>query len=673
MPFIPPDSSNHSFVRQQGKAVIPADFGEYAGAAAEAFLYNDRSISRPLNMAREYRQVLDAYRNVTGRSFQYHGRRPGGRGGRTDVIDVIPHGEESIASFWDRMAEEMNRSPELAEALGARSHNDIMQRVYAEAQRLEAQREDVGARASGLAALGGVAGEISAVVTDPPIAASMLLAAPLGSSILGGMLIEAGIAGGSEALVQPIVQSFRGEAGLEAGFGKGVENVLTAATAGAGLYGAFRVAGMGAAELAKLVRGDRNTENATRGTLDISEMTDEQRAAALEVEKAAAIETSQPIGMPTPEDEAAHLRRIEEARLALVQGRAVRARADDQTLDLGMETISLNGLAKRLRSLEAVGLDLDEMLPNLGRVLDATNNGLEAVIARSRVDGVVRELRSAVVEERPVLEAVRDAETRLADVLERQQANQTAQIRALMTEEQPVPQGLIGQDEAIGALDAADRAQVAQLGRQIETAGNEAVSRQARAQRGRLLDKGRKRVERQRQRMAEANAAREAEIRRLQDEEDALEAERVAAMNAREEAGEALLAARRRREQAAGQFNERIGAALSDAELRRLNTEHLVEGKIHGDPPDGQVRRAQEAEEDYARLIEEQQGEAEPRISEARQQELSDEAVAALPEGARIETEDGRAITPEQAVREIDEERAFIEEFKRCFANANAS
>jgi hypothetical protein len=320
-----------------------------------------------------------------------------------------------------------------------------------------------------------------------------------------------------------------------------------------------------------------------------------------------------------------------------------------------------------------VGLDLDEMLPNLGRVLESTNNGLEAVIARSRVDGVVRELRTAVAEERPVLEAVREAETRLADVLERQQANQTAQIRALMAEDQQIPRGLISQDEAIGALDAADRARVAQLGRQIETAGNEAVSRQARASRGRLLDKGRKRVERQRERMAEANAAREAEIRRLQAEEDALEAERVEAMKARESAGEALLEARRRREAAAGAFNERIGSALSDAELRRLNTEWMVEGQARGEPPDGQVRRAQDAEEDYQRLIEEQQGEAVTRIREARMQELSDEAIAELPEGARIETVDGRAITPEQAAREIDEERAFIEEFKRCFANANAS
>lgn len=726
MPFIPPDNVQRSAIRQQGEAVIPADFGEYAGAAAEAFLYNDRSISRPLNMAKEYRQVLDAYRDVTGRSFQYHGKRPGGRGGRIDVEDVIPHGEESIAAFWARMSEEMDRNPALADALGAHSHNDVMQRVYQQAQQLEAQRDDVAARATGLAALGGIAGEISAVVTDPPIAASMVLAAPAASGIMSGMLIEAGIAGGSEALVQPIVQGFRAEAGLEAGFGKGVENVLTAATAGAGLYGAFRVAGLGAEQLAELIRGRSRVNDMTEGELNIADMTDEEKVAALEVEKAALVEASQPIGRPTPEDEAAHQRRLEEARLALVQGRAVRVSADAQTLDLGMETISIRGLAQRVKTLESVGLDLDEMLPNLGDALELANGELDVVIARSRVDGVVRELRTAVKEERPVLEAVREAEERLIDVTRRRQqaieerARFQQQVGAIIREEglagmspstrarfdeleqelanlppeasareradiqrdlgrllragfQRNQQGLVSEERALAALDEADRQRVRTLERRAEKT-TDAASRQGfLADRRRLLDKGRKRVEREGQVRAGEAGARDAEIKRLTAVERELEAEYTEALKARERAGEALLEARRRREAAAGAFNERIGAALSDSELKRLNTEWLVEGRVHGDPPDGQVRRVQDAEEDLGRLIEEQQGEAAPRIAEARMQELSDDAVAALPEQALIETADGRAITPAQAVREIDEERAFLEEFKRCFANANAS
>lgn len=666
MAFIPPDRVSHSFVRSQGEAVLPADFGEYAGAAAAAFLYNDRSISRPMNMASEYRSVMDAYKRVTGKAFTYTGRN--GRGRQAQVTDAVPMSGDSYASFWDQMQIEMEANPELAEQLGATRHYDIMQRVYTQAKQLEAQRNDFASRASGMAALGGIAGEIAAVVTDPVIAASMVLAAPVSSGILSGMIIEAGIAGGAEALVQPIVQRFRGEAGLEAGFGKGVENVLTAATAGGAFYGAFRVAGAGANQLVEYVRGNGQT----RGAIDPDEMTDRQRAALLELEKAAELERRQPIGRPTPEDHAAHIRRVEEARLALVQGRAVNVGVEAHTLDLGMETISLNTLAKRMRSLETVGLDLEEIAPNLGKFLDRTNNGLEAIIARDRVDGVVRELRQATAEMRPVLEAVQASETRLADVLDRLSANTDAQIRAAMQGRQQVPEGLIDYQTARGALDEADRLRADQLRQDQQTATSEALRRSARVQEQRLLDKGRKRVQRERERMRQANAGLDAEIQRLEAEAAELEAERALAVAERDAAGEALLAARRRQQEATGQFNERIASALSNEELKRLNKEHLLRGGVHGELPPGQARRAANANAELARLTEEQSGMAPARIMESRMAELEDAAVARLPDEAVIETADGRFVSPRDAVREMQEELEFLEELKRCQANANS-
>jgi hypothetical protein len=723
MPFIPPDSVNRSAVQVQGKAVIPADFGEYAGAAAEAFLYNDRSISRPMNMAEEYRKVLASYRETTGRDFEYMGKRPGGRGARTNVANVIPQGDEDIASFWSRMDEELAANPDLANVLGARSHQDIMQTVFKRAQMLEAQRDDFAARASGLASLGGIAGEISAVVTDPVIAASMLLAAPAATGVLSGAIIEAGIAGGAEAIVQPAIQKFRAEAGLEAGFGKGIENVAVAATAAAGFYGAFRVGGMGYSALVKGIRGD--PEAGIRGTLNYADMTPEERTAMLELEKAALVDDSQPYGRPHPEDLAAHQRRLEEARMALVQGRAVKVRADDATLDLGMETISIRKLAARVRTLESVGLDLEEMVPNLSAFLDLANDQLDIVIARERVDGVVTALRTAVKEERPFLEAVQQAEEALADVTARRSAATAErakfgdEVRAIIREEglagmnpsmratfdrlekeyadlppeasaaerrdleremgrlvkagwQKTQFGLVSEERALAALDDADRAMVKQLEQKAKKTTNQGSAQGFLLDRQRLLDKGRMRVSRAGEARAGEAGRRDAEIQRLTEIEQALNAEYTAALRKREEAGEALLAARRQREEAAGLFNERIGSALSQQELRRVNDDWMVSGQVFGDRPPGAVARTDAAEAEYTDLIARQSGEAARRIEDAQIENLTPEAANALGDLNVIETPDGRMVSAEQAVRELEEERAFLDEFKRCFANANA-
>lgn len=671
MAFIPPDKVGHSFVRQQGQGVIPADFGEYAGAAAEAFLHNNRSISEPVNLANKYRGVMDAYKAATGKDFEYIGRT--GRGQRQSVRNAVPVGRQSVGAFWERMQEELEQNPELGGLLGFRSHEELVAAIHQESRQLEAQRDDIAARASGIAAFGGMAGEMAAVVTDPPIAASMVLAAPLASSLLGGVLIEAAIAGGAEALVQPVVQNYRREAGLEAGFQQGVENVLTAAAAGGAFYGTFRVAGMGYSAMVDAVRGKRTASDATEGEVDLSSLTPEQRAALMELEKAALIERTDPIGNGTPEDAALHQRRVEEARMALVQGRAVQVRADQNPLDLGMETISLNVLAKRLRSLESVGLDLDEMLPGLGRILDETNNGLEAVLARDRVDGVVRELRTAVAEERPVLEAVKAAEERYEAVLARQADNTNRQLREALQEQQVPREGLIGQDEALGALEAADRAEVANLTRRMQDASDEALARSFRTQRARLLDKGRKRVSRERDRMRADIETRAARMQELEAEAKAIEAERVIAEAERKQAGEALLAARRRREEAAGNFNARIGTALSNDALKRMHRDYVEAETVSGSLPPGKQQRIAEAREHNARLEDETTGAGAARIREAQMGELTEEAIANLPDDFVVPTPDGRTVSPREMLDEIEQDRTFLEEFRGCFLNANSA
>lgn len=640
MAFIPPERNRASSLRVQGPAVIPADFGEYAGASAAAFLYNDRSISRPLNIAREYKAILDNYREVAGQDFKYRGSMPAGRGPTDAIVSGIPTSDDDYAGFWQAMEEAVQKNPALAEVLPARSHEDVLQRVYRESQRLEAQRDDYAQRATGWAALGGAAGEIAAVVTDPPIALSMLLGAPAATGVMRGMLVEAGVAAAAETAVQPAIQRFREEAGVRAGFDEAVRNVLTAATAGAGFYGAFRVAGAGFRQLA-----DRAAQAKAPST-----MTPEERTAWLELRKAAAVEESNPLGRPDPAAMEQHQALMERALMDLKEGRAVRASVDDQ-LQLGVETISLAGLKQRMRSLETVGFDLDDIVPNLRRFLDMSNEGLELHIARERVDGVVKALRTATAAERPAMEAVQAAEEAMADVLERMSRNTTDQIALQLRRQQ-------GREGALQMMDRSARTRLREIEQQLKATPRSDRRDQLNAERRRIVDTARKRLDREEERLL-----REAEE---------LDAQRFAAEVQRKDAGNRLLEVTRAKEEAQRTFNERIGQALSRQELRRLEQERVLEGRYEGARAPGAASRTADAEGRLARLTEAQTGEAAATIEQGQldtMRALADE----LGDDVEVELADGTRVSAREAIDDLDEQQTFIDQLKACFANADTT
>lgn len=120
--------------------------------------------------------------------------------------------------------------------------------VPARARQLAAERErqaaDVADRTYGLAghAVGFLAGVTRAAV-DPINLVTMPIGGPLRGPVLGMLAREAALGAAVQGVQEPFVQAGRAELGLEAGLTRAVGNVLEAGIGNAGLAGLFRGAG----------------------------------------------------------------------------------------------------------------------------------------------------------------------------------------------------------------------------------------------------------------------------------------------------------------------------------------------------------------------------------------------------------------------------------------------
>ena len=179
------------------------------------------------------------------------------------------------------------------------------------ARKAETEGEDVFARGPDYTRrIAGFAGSAGGSVFDPvtivtaPFGAGAAVGRTATARIARQALVSGMINAGATAAVQPLVQSWRAEAGIEAGFEKALENTAFAFVFGAGL-------GAGGQGLAEAVRGFRAwrarkrgepierqpTDPAKLAEAVLDEMPDEVRGAFRAYERARDIEANTPAGV----------------------------------------------------------------------------------------------------------------------------------------------------------------------------------------------------------------------------------------------------------------------------------------------------------------------------------------------------------------------------------------
>ena len=194
----------------------PSDFGESLRSAWTITREQGLSLSAEIQLFDAYDSYLDEIAELTGE------RPPNPMHTPRDMRGpVIAHVQRELRRLKDKHPDLEVRTPE-----------DIAGEVARLRQAQRERRAEVARREFGLAAnLGAFVGTAGAIMTDPPVLASMAFGAPAATGILRAALIEAAAAAGGEVLAQSGIQLGRRQFGEEADLG---EAALAVATAGAG-------------------------------------------------------------------------------------------------------------------------------------------------------------------------------------------------------------------------------------------------------------------------------------------------------------------------------------------------------------------------------------------------------------------------------------------------------
>lgn len=225
----------------------PRDFWERLGLDLEAFQRTDQFFSREQNLYEEYERAGEAIARVTGTRPQNPMALP----------DIEPSEVDAAAGMFVVGAGLSRRQAREAWAAAVRQWRqqypdragelldpDAIERAAGERAKAAADA----ARQAGLVPtlggeLGAFVGSAAGALTDPVQLATLPFGAParLGGSaaarILYQALIEGGIAGGTQALVETRAAPYRAEIGVD---GDPIANIVAAATGGAVVGGGLR-------------------------------------------------------------------------------------------------------------------------------------------------------------------------------------------------------------------------------------------------------------------------------------------------------------------------------------------------------------------------------------------------------------------------------------------------
>jgi len=206
-------------------------FVENTVAAWEATRHNDLFVSEG-NNARE------AYSNYITEIFQATGRK---------LSHPMRFKDFQAETVFDKQFEEFFTQVDELRLSGAnfniKTREDINAQIAAEGAALEADLQDVSGRATGVGALGVFTGAVGATISDPAILLTLPFGAAAASGILRTAVVEGLVAVSTEAAIQPQIQGYRDDLGLDAGLDRALTNILFAGVGGAGFGAGLKALG----------------------------------------------------------------------------------------------------------------------------------------------------------------------------------------------------------------------------------------------------------------------------------------------------------------------------------------------------------------------------------------------------------------------------------------------
>lgn len=255
------------------------DAAEFAGTNVDNFNASSKALEEA------YDQRIDAIEKATGERLEH----PRSRAMRNDSqslfrnpfrrvaeMDAIP---EHVASFRKDMEKLAAQRPEAAEAIGLDQSFEDQAKEIARQSELDLDR--LSASRDGIGKFGALfAGGAVAALQDPVQTPLMVLGAGPGAARtvagrIGSIAIkEALISGGSEAALQPRVQAWRKEVGLEHGFDQAAQQVLFSTAFGGVFGGGARASAEAFQALGGYLTGKTGAvAQAARGDIDAIEAT----------------------------------------------------------------------------------------------------------------------------------------------------------------------------------------------------------------------------------------------------------------------------------------------------------------------------------------------------------------------------------------------------------------
>lgn len=285
----------------------PTGFRENFSAFLDQTLFTSLSVSNSYSLAEAYEEYLDAAEQELGESF-FNPIAQSQVGTRVGATAIRKQFEQQLFNELKERGFTGLRTPE---------------QIRARADELQLAAEENAMRVSETAttagSVGGFLGQVTGTFADPPIISSMFIGAPLATGILKTAGTEALIAGGVEAVLQPVIQAERARIGLDAGFEQALENVGFAIAGGAIFGGAFRAL----LDLGPAARGAaRRIGNSIVGE-GAPQINRDADAVLKRINNA---EESNPFG-PTNRDMAEHIRLYDDALSSLQQGRKAQLRS----------------------------------------------------------------------------------------------------------------------------------------------------------------------------------------------------------------------------------------------------------------------------------------------------------------------------------------------------------
>lgn len=254
--YFNPQEANEG-LHQQASAGPETGFLENTLAAFEATKLTDLTVSEVTNYSRAYDDIIEALNE--GAAFNKRFSNPYKAGAQvTNFGDRRGVGlpsdpallakinapkrsrEDQLTAIWAEIDNRRQADPAAFSSLPG-SRAELEAQVRADVRKRVEDLEEINSRSSGRGSVGQFVGTAGALITQEPLTVlSLPFGAPRSAGVLRTALLEAQIAGGIEAIIQPAVQAYRAELGLEAGADIAFENILAAMGGGALFGGGFK-------------------------------------------------------------------------------------------------------------------------------------------------------------------------------------------------------------------------------------------------------------------------------------------------------------------------------------------------------------------------------------------------------------------------------------------------